>query len=128
MRNIYELVAKAKYNLPDEWHIYRWEALGIPGQRSDVLVTGAVAPLKTRGKRKGQRNWSKLDKSTKMQGAITNAEIEAFLSAYEASSGNCHECEGSKEQWAGWSATEGNRYVPCRRCGATGLAPEKRAA
>lgn len=53
---------------------------------------------------------------------VTEAEVKAEEVRYEAETGMCADCGGTKETWAGWSKNEGNKYRPCRKCGATGKA------
>lgn len=54
---------------------------------------------------------------------ITPEEYDQEKAFYERDTGCCFDCRGTKQQWAGWGADTGTRYVPCRRCGATGRAP-----
>jgi hypothetical protein len=81
-----------------------------------------VAPEITRGKRKGQPNWRKLDRSTREVLYITPAEHAAWCSLWEARTGRCHECTGDGEVCTGWSALAGRRMKVCPRCGGSGQA------
>jgi hypothetical protein len=115
-----ELTAKRKANHPDGWWMFKWEKVG-----DDILlVTGAVCPPKKTGKYKGRPNYKGRDRSTEARIGLTYAEIDATRLAWEAETGKCSECQGSGQEWAGWSKDEGNRFRPCRRCGATGTAPK----
>lgn len=45
----------------ENWHPWLFECI-----KGGVLVTGAVCPLVTRGPRKGEPNYRKYDRTTKM--------------------------------------------------------------
>ena len=109
------VVARAKLGKTDEWRWCRWTDIG-----GGYHVWGGVPRTLTRGKRKGELTWDgPLD-----QCAVTAREIREAEAAYEAATGACHKCGGDGKEWIGWSCYEGNKYGPCRRCGATGKAPE----
>jgi len=59
---------------------------------------------------------------------VLQSELDAEHARYETETGNCFRCDGSGQEWAGWDHKEGNRYRPCRRCNATGMAPQKQVA
>ena len=120
MRNFYLQTAREKYGLPDAWDIYKWEAVG----KDAVRVTGAVAPLITRGKRKGSINWRNLDKATEMSVVISDSDITACKSRFEATTGLCSNCDGTGREWWGRSAVEGNHYRKCTHCDGNGNATD----
>lgn len=76
--------AREALNLPPEWQGYQFTCLPRPrdGQRDWVAthfsITGAVAPLVTRGKHKGGYNWSKLDKVTVREFVTSIPDHAAF--------------------------------------------------
>lgn len=122
MSNWYVEAAREKYNLSDDWEWFKLEAIGpVKGPRATMII-GAVAPLKTRGKYKGYHDWKRRDKTTEIRCIVTEAEHTAFCLRYEAKTGNCHYCRGTGQEWAGWSAQEGDRYRICHRCKGDGKA------
>jgi len=99
------------------WVPFRYELIG----KNDTIMTGGVPRVLTRGPNKGERRWD----GPRTQVAVTQVEIDAAMARYEAETGNCAECEGTKQTVAGWSASEGTRYRECVRCHGTGIAPKK---
>lgn len=112
--------ARELYGEPPEWEVYRWEAIGKGDRRSGVLVTGAVAPLKTRGKYKGHKDWGKLDPETENTYAISDRESDAWLLKWEAETGFCSKCHGSGLVCWRFSVETGSEYKPCKACDGTG--------
>jgi len=56
--------ARDKAGMGDEWSPYSYKFLPEHPQESEMVeVTGAVAPLKTRGKGKGNHDWDKMDRT-----------------------------------------------------------------
>lgn len=118
--NFWELHAREKINAGGDWLMISWEALphsgGKPAQV--YVVTGAVPDgTYASGKRKGKPRFGARD-----QVYITPAEHKAWLLAWEASTGLCHQCDAGRE-WIGWSADEGRKTKECSRCGGTGKQP-----
>jgi hypothetical protein len=126
----YNLYAHRKLGLPEEWHWFRLEAIGynLPPAQQATMVEGAVAPISTRGKRKGHRLWRNRDKATEHKFVVTRDTIRSLKAEWEAETGLCHDCAGDGQRSRGWSAAEGTLWEPCPRCGATGRRPEERAA
>ncbi|MFZ4766298.1 MAG: hypothetical protein ACOYMN_15210 [Roseimicrobium sp.] len=115
--------AREKAGMGEDWKGYHFQCLPEhPAKTELVTVTGAVAPKKLRGKRKGETNWDKMDRATKRTVYITLADHDAWVKAWESKTGLCSTCKGTKQEWAGWSAKEGTRYRPCKKCGESGLA------
>lgn len=85
------------------------------GSGNDVLISGAVPTGK---RRDGRPKWTKPFDEV----CVTEDELRAEKKRYEAETGNCALCEGSAQQFSGWSIGGGNRYEPCRVCRATGKA------
>lgn len=114
--------AREALNLPPEWQGYQFTCLPPPrdGQRDWVFthfsITGAVAPLVTRGKRKGEHNWSKLDKSTVREFVTSIADHDAFALEWERKNNLCHACHGKGEVLHLWTVKDGTTYKPCNRC------------
>lgn len=120
MINFIERAARKKLSESESWKMIGWELVGDTG---DVIVKGGIPRKLKSGPRKGQDTW----RDTEIKKAcVTEKEdvIERLL--YESETGNCSKCQGTKQMYAGWSAEEGNRYKPCNRCNATGIAPENK--
>lgn len=96
------------------WLPFKWQRIG----RDDSLFTGCVPSEGKNGKRK----WPK----PHTQVVVTQAEADAEADAYESEHGRCRECYGSGQEWRGWSLAQGNKYEPCKACGATGLPAKAR--
>ena len=106
------------------WRFYEWEAIRdhIRGQLVAMKVTGAVAPLKSRGVNKGQPNWRKLDRSTREVVYITPEAHREWCVGWEKRTGKCSECAGAGRVFTGWSAAGGTRTKVCPRCRGNGSA------
>lgn len=114
-----ETVALRKGRAKPEEAMCGWRIVGSNPECGDVLVTFGTFHVLTRGPRKGRRRWNKPLREV----VVTEAEVRDEERAYEATSGHCHRCHGKGAEWAGWSAKTGTKTAPCRRCGATGIAP-----
>jgi hypothetical protein len=119
--DFYNLIA-AERGQPAGW---RWFELKCVGELADdgsgVLVTGAVCTaIYSRGKRKGETNWTKRDRSTQRELFISRNEYEKRRMKWQADTGKCVECMGSGQRFASHSIYEGIKYKPCNKCGATG--------
>lgn len=113
--------ARAMCKMGDDWKPYKYECLPKgDGETKIVRISGMVAPPLKRGKRKGFPNWSKGDKSTEREVYITIPEHAEFVRQWEARTGLCSTCQGTTQQWVGWSVKEGPRYDTCRKCKGTG--------
>lgn len=114
--NSYERVARRKLKITDE--AWTWCNLQRCGPDA-TKVEGGVPRLLKSGPRKGRPTW----RDTKLDVCIvTDAEVAADRKEYEATTGNCFECTGTKQVC--WSvSTEGRKYKACPRCNATGVAP-----
>ena len=110
-----EVVARKKLNPAPEWEYFAWERIG---ETDDLIVTGGVPRLMTRGPRKGKKTWD----GARDKVVVTRAEIDAAHLAYESETGKCFKCTDG-QAWCGWSAADGHRYKDCSRCNATGVAP-----
>jgi hypothetical protein len=91
---------------------------------SDLVVSGGVPRLLKAGPRKGKPTWR--DVPTQ-RAVVTRAELDAEKARYEADTGKCSECMGTGKVLASWSAAEGVKYRPCKRCDGTGERPNVRA-
>ncbi len=115
--NFAEEVARKKLRRGADWKLLGWECVG---ETTDLLVQGSTPiGVYARGPRKGRNKYLRPCERC----VVTRAEIDSAASAWEAQTGKCSKCEGSGQEWAGWSSDEGNRYRDCYRCKATGVAP-----
>lgn len=113
--NFLNRVARRKLGVSDAWELFAWERIG---DTDDLLVTGGIPRLLKSGLRKGRKTWDGKGQTV----AVTRSEVKAEFLTYEAESGNCHNCGGSGQEWATWSAASGNEYQQCRVCDGTGKA------
>lgn len=122
--DVLEMMARERLGMPDTWCAYSWACK--PGGGSVVThyveVVGMIAPLKTKGKNKGDHNWSAGDKDTEKTVYITPAEHAAWCVAWEAKTGRCIECIGTGKVIASISVVNGTTYRECPKCKGTKLA------
>lgn len=105
------------------WKTYKWQAAG----RDNVLTGRKPGGLFTRGPRKGKPNYRHKDSGPISVIVVSEAELFETAKRYEDEIGKCWNCKGHGEGFAGWSAKEGVRLKPCKRCSATG-SPQPRAS
>lgn len=110
-------VARIKVGAPAEWEVFAWEVIG---DTRDLVVIGGVPRLLKRGPRKGQKTWD----GPRQSAVVTRAELDAEHARYESATGNCGDCLGGGEVFAGWSAKDGTKMKPCHRCAGSGKRPE----
>lgn len=122
----YETQAREALGMPADWKLMSWAAKGDFPNYYGVLVTGAIpGPLKTRGKYKGQPDWSKRTMEASI--TITKQAQKAWLEAWERETGFCHACSGTGQEFKSWNRDTGFHYEPCKRCDATGIAKSEAA-
>jgi hypothetical protein len=115
-----ELHAREKLGAPSNWYAYNFEVKDSP-YGSFYEVTGAIAPLLTKGPNRGKPNWKAKDKETKAVAQIQKQEHQKWVEEWEKETGICSTCENTGKEWIGWSQETGSRYKPCSRCGKNGL-------
>lgn len=115
--NLLDMQAAERIGIPD-WLPYHYESID-----GGFLLTGAVAPVITRGPRKGRRNWKKRDSATERKIVLTRDEVTQYQAAWSARTGKCHRCVGLGEVFASWSKVSGTKYKPCTACQGTGAKP-----
>lgn len=121
-------VAREMFNLPPEWIVMAWRVVGDPLRPSGIAVTGAVCPeVFQRGPRKGLPNWAKRDRATELTVSVPDTLVKERQEQWERSTGKCKTCHGTGQEWASWEAGVGVKYRGCKRCKATGKAPEAHA-
>lgn len=79
--DIYDRACRKIADLPAEWRGMIFKSVGHPADHQGVIVTGAVAPLITRGPNKGEPNWRKRDFSTEQQVYVSHADYVAARDA-----------------------------------------------
>jgi len=104
----------------DKWKPYQWRMLPSGGPYELAEITGAVVPLITKGKRKGQHNWNKMDRSTNKIVYITIAENAEFAEKWQEETGLCANCEGKGKTMKSWHHINGAEYQECKECEGTG--------
>lgn len=85
-----------------------------------IKLTGAVAPLFTRGPRKGEPNFKKSDPATRREVFLPVEEHKAWVEEWEKKTGLCSHCQGKGQRPAGWSAETGSWFKSCGACGGSG--------
>lgn len=111
-------VARRKLGVGEDWRPCMWEWMA----GNDLLMEGAVVPDVATGPRKGQPNWKSATKDKRQKVVVTELEVTAETKRWEAETGKCAECMGTKEVFASWHRGIGTKMKPCRACKATGLA------
>jgi hypothetical protein len=125
MNDLLTLHARESLGMPEEWEAYAWACLPRHqnGQKdwkpTHFQVTGCIAPLITRGKNKGCRNWRKMDKSTIRDFVVSIEDHKEWELNWELKNGKCRRCQGSGKTIAKLTATE-KTYRDCTRCKGTG--------
>ncbi len=125
--NLYQLFADTQ-GVPPGWKWYSLRVIGEVGngKRGDgILIEGAVCTaVYSRGKRAGETNWTKRDRTTKRELFATFAQLDVVRDQWERDTGKCFTCGGRSLECVGHSAIEGKSMRGCKRCQATGKAPE----
>ncbi len=119
---------RREFNLPDDFHFYKWECFPNTGDTIYVAFTGGGrCPLLSRGKRKGEPNHRKATECQTFNVTITQSD--QWEDDYESETGKCRECRGEgKTVWS--VGVGGTKYRTCTACGGSGKAaldtqPEK---
>ena len=120
--NLLVLQARESLALPAEWEGYQFSCLPRhQDEQKDYIAThfsiiGVVAPLITRGPRKGRRNWRKMDKSTRREFVVSIADHLTWKLAWEQKNNRCYRCTGTGQTLASVTVADGETYQPCSRC------------
>lgn len=73
-------------------------------------------PKITRGRRKGQPNWKKRDRSKEGTAVITRQQLKKWMCEWHLKTGLCPHCFGDRQLVVGVSVDKGARYKPCGYC------------
>jgi len=114
-------------HLPAGWRWYQFECgskrEGSPLPAGMVRLRGCVpSRFYTSGKRKGEPVWSEPVPGTRNTVCFMNSEVRVTQEAWETQTGQCAQCDGTGQQFAGWDRVNGRRTKRCEKCGGTGLA------
>lgn len=119
MPDFWSMLARKKYNLPDEWRWITLSRIGddffdikAPRDQAYSMVKGAVYKTEyLSGKNKGKLNFKKPEPGTYREVVVSLKELDDFIVEWEKITGWCGECYGNKI----------NVYkLPCEHCHQTG--------
>lgn len=97
------------------WQAYEWQRA-----EGGSVVRGCVPFGEyTRGPRKGEPRFDHPECRDHRSIIVTDADMHAAATDYEAATGNCWECKGSGKEHTGWSIDKGLTHKTCSRCGGT---------
>ena len=115
--SINDFFAAAELKVGEEgWKAYKWESV-----EGGSIVTGSIPTGVYRsGPRKGEPRFN----GPKRRVIVTSEEMVTRAAAHEADTGQCWDCKGSGQTWAGWSKEDGTRCRTCKRCSGSGEAPK----
>lgn len=92
----------------DDWRMASLQCIGRTG---DVMVEVSRTRAKTRGPDKGGILWY----GDKPKAAVTRREYDEERARWEAETGLCGDCGGSRQVCSGFDQTE-MKYRSCKRC------------
>ncbi len=119
----YEQYARETYGFSKDWHVFRWEAKGADDNKF-IVVTGAVVYERfKRGKHVGNLVWKSRLRETEVPVSFRDDAFRAWILKWEAETGKCSKCNGSGQEFSGWSKQDGVKTRDCTRCKTTGAAP-----
>lgn len=125
MNDLLTVHAREALGVSEEWQAYLYACLprSKDGQKdwkaTHFQITGCIAPVITRGKNKGCRNWRKMDKTTIREFIVSIADHDAWTLSWQRKTGKCYRCQGEGKTIARITATE-KTYRDCTRCKGTG--------
>ena len=112
--NHYERKGRSKLSVEKDFEFYLFERVG---DGNDMILTGSVPRLISKGKRKGEKTWDKKNDKTVV---VTEEEAGQQFLEYEKKTGKCGRCFGKGEVFKSWNHKKGTAYMPCRKCNGTG--------
>lgn len=110
-----EIHAKEKIQPGPGFAFWLFESLPETPPAQVIKLTGAVAPLFTRGPRKGEPNFKKLDPATRREVYLPIEEHRAWVEEWEKKTGLCSYCQGKGQRPAA-----GSSFKPCGACVGSG--------
>ena len=115
MIDLFNLTAVRVHNMPDGWRRCSVDCHKKPEDFIEVRGAIPVGVMKS-GPRKGSAKWPKELQTLWMRRRnMDRTQIE-----WESETGQCFKCQGSGQEYRGWSRVEGEIHGPCSRCNATG--------
>lgn len=106
------------------WAPYRWSFQDPePGKIAGCYVTGSIPDGVFRsGPRKGRPRYTAPGATDSRTVFVPRDTVIASARLFEQK-GQCWNCKGTGEIWAGWSRETGTRQKICPRCDGTGISP-----
>ena len=120
--HLLEIQARELAGMPENWEVYSWRAIGVPGPVKLYEMKGCFKPPTiTKGPKAGQPAWARRDKTSERTIHITPAEYIAWEAEWVKRTGLCSDCMG-KGQTVASVGVGGTTYRECRKCKGTGKA------
>jgi hypothetical protein len=116
---------RERLGMPESWRIFLYRCLP-EGARDSThyAFKGAICTAKfVRGRRAGETNWDKMDRTSVREVIVSIREFECWLLEWERRTGLCHECAGTKQVVQSVSVDHGAIFKTCPRCDGCGKAP-----
>ena len=117
MLDLFQLTAERVHKVPSGWRWCRLDSHKKPEGFIEMQGAIPIGEYKS-GPRKGMPKWPSSDRLQTIW--IQQSEVEAVAEQWESENGKCHKCEGSGQEWAGWSKGEGRKTRTCQRCKGSG--------
>lgn len=118
-----ELQARELAGESDDWCLFSVSCMPLTGDTIYYEVKGAIAPIATRGVRKGHRNWPLRYTTTERTFCITVEKQAEWEKAWEQRTGKCADCVGCGKTVAS-AGVGGTTYRTCSKCQGSGDAKE----
>ena len=106
------LAARKNAQAGDDWQWASMEWIG-NGDTGGCLITGGIPNID----HKGRARWTGVALEKVF---VTPEQEREQRELYRQQTGKCDHCAGTGKQSIGWSYDTGNKYAPCKPCGATG--------
>lgn len=115
--DFWNLYAREKLGVGETWEWYQLRAQEADNETDIVEIRGANRPPPyASGKHVGSPNWNRRDRSTERRFLVAMGDLEVFKREWKKRTGLCRDCGDTGRSCSGWSATEGARFKPCRKC------------
>jgi hypothetical protein len=126
-RSFFEEHAREKLGVGADWFLAQidcgkdFDPSNPDDPNARIKLVGYVAPKLADGK----IAWKYKDQKSKRTLTITRAEHQAWVAAWEISTGQCSLCHPDHpgQEWRGWKRGEGHLFRLCPRCNGTNKAP-----
>lgn len=105
------------------WQAFSWELV-----EGGSKVNGEVPDgVHEHGPLKGRPKFGGAGSTHAKEVFVPDAELQRVAAEHERDTGDCWDCKGTGQTWAGWSQAEGTKYRTCTRCSGTGKATDATA-